>query len=114
MCFVLFVSFSFGQAPSRQTGLGEVRGKVAITSVTQTEEDTRQQALFDRYSTHRMHMSADQEVSVKSPSFKLSEKAVIFLEGEGLKGQIFLPPLQHPILDQKDLTFHPQVLPILM
>lgn len=114
ICFVLFVSRSFGQAPSRQTGLGEVRGKVTITSVTQTVEDTRQQVLFDRYSAHRMHMSVDQRVSAKSPSYKLSEKAVVFLEGEELKGQIFLPPIQHPILDQKDLTFHPQVLPILM
>jgi plastocyanin len=45
---------------------------------------------------------------------KLSEKTVVYLEGGELNQGAYAPPEKNPYLDQKDLQFHPQVLPILV
>jgi plastocyanin len=96
----------FGQAGTRS---GEIRGKITITK---SVEDLQKPATVDRYSTHRTTpVLAGGEMGTAAVA-KLSEKAVVYLEGEALKGQSFAPPASHPILDQKDLVFHPQVLPI--
>jgi plastocyanin len=51
---------------------------------------------------------------MSSSALKLSEKAVVYLESQTGKAVNYQPPAAHPILDQRDLAFHPQVLPILV
>jgi len=98
----------FAQESSRA---GEIRGKITITK---NEDDLQKPPTVDRYSTHRL-APAGPSGSAPSPSaMRLSEKAVVYLESESIKVQSFVPPTAHPILDQRDLTFHPQVLPIVV
>jgi plastocyanin len=90
---------------------GEVRGKI---TVTRSEADVGKPPIMDRYSTHRTSPASPGGSTEMAPIAKLSEKAVIYLESDAPKAQSYVPPSAHPILDQKDLTFHPQVLPILI
>lgn len=89
---------------------GEIRGKI---TVVRADADAPKPPILDRYSTHRQAVTGSDQAAASPPSYKLSEKAVIYLESEAMKAQIFVPPSAHPVLDQKDLMFHPQVLPIL-
>src|SRR3989304_5458689 len=87
---------------------GEIRGKITVTGF---DADPVKPPVIDRYSTHRPALTGSEHTPLSQPAFRISEKAVIYLESEALKAQIFIPPSAHPILDQKDLAFHPQVLP---
>jgi plastocyanin len=61
-----------------------------------------------------MSQTGSQSVHSEGPAYKLSEKAVVYLESETFKARKFSAPAAHPLLDQKDLAFHPQVLPIVI
>jgi len=100
------LSMVFAQDVRKQ---GEVRGKI---NITRSEADSKNTPTLDRYSAHRT--SPVPPAGAMAPVAKLSEKAVVYLEGDATKGQTFVPPTSHPVLDQKDLAFHPQVLPILV
>lgn len=103
----LCISPSFAQQTKR---VGEIKGRITIA---RSDDDVARPLSVDRYSTHRMPRTGSQSNRSASSTYKLSEKAAIYLESETLKGQKASPPASHPLLDQKDLTFHPQVLPIL-
>ena len=90
---------------------GEVRGKI---TVARTESDVAKAPIIDRYSTHRPAMTGMEHSSAQQQPYQLSEKAVVYLESESIKAVSFAPPAVHPILDQRDLMFHPQVLPVLI
>ncbi len=98
----------FGQEALR---MGEIRGKITITK---SEDDIQKPPPVDRYSTHRLAPTSMSGAGMSSSAVKLSERAVIYLESQSSKAQNFQPPTAHPILDQRDLAFHPQVLPILV
>ncbi|HCA80957.1 MAG TPA: hypothetical protein DEP53_14610 [Bacteroidetes bacterium] len=89
---------------------GEIRGRITIA---RSDADAQKPPILDRYSTHRPALTGSDHAVASQPAYRLSEKAVIYLESEAMKAQIFVPPSAHPVLDQKDLMFHPQVLPIL-
>jgi hypothetical protein len=50
----------------------------------------------------------------KPSEMRLSERCVVYLESDLLNRGKYIPPDKNPILDQKGLQFHPQVLPILV
>jgi len=89
---------------------GEVKGKVVVAGAA----DTERYMSIDRYGTHRPSVTGSQTSTAHVSAVRLSEKVVVFLEGKSFKARRFTPPLVHPVLDQKDLTFHPQVLPIVV
>jgi len=89
---------------------GEIRGKI---TVLRADADSQKPPILDRYSTHRPAVTGSDHALPAQPAYKLSEKAVIYLESEAMKARVYVPPSEHPLLDQKDLMFHPQVLPIL-
>lgn len=91
--------------------LGEIRGKITIS---RTDVDAPRMPMIDRYSTHRPAITGSDNPTPASPTYRLSEKTVVYLENESMKFQTFPPPAIHPVLDQKDLMFHPQVLPIVV
>jgi plastocyanin len=98
----------FGQEISKG---GEIRGKIAILKI---DDDPQKSPMIDRYTTHRPTPPSTSGATMSSAAIKLSEKAVVYLESQTGKAQSYQPPTAHPILDQRDLTFHPQVLPILV
>lgn len=89
---------------------GEIRGKI---TVSRADAESPKTPIIDRYSTHRPARTGSENDTPPPPIFKLSERAVVYLESETFKGQTFVTPTTHPVVDQKDLAFHPQVLPIL-
>jgi plastocyanin len=101
-------SFVYGQETSKT---GEVRGKITITK---NDEDLQKPPAIDRYSTHHPVATSSPASMTAAPALKLTEKAVVYLETQTVKMPTFAPPTVHPLLDQRDLTFHPQVLPILV
>ncbi len=90
---------------------GEVRGRITIA---RADADAPMPPMIDRYSTHRPALTGSENAAPAQSPYKLSERTVVYLESESTKGQAFAPPTAHPVLDQKDLMFHPQVLPILI
>ncbi len=90
---------------------GEVHGKITIS---RDAADAPKAPMIDRYSTVRPPITGSYDMASAPSAYRLSEKAVVYLESESMKYQSFVPPAAHPILDQKDLMFHPQVLPILV
>jgi len=89
----------------------EVRGKLSLTKVS---DEPRRQAQIDRYGTHKKPVTGSQAAAALPPTYRLSERAVVYLASEGFRGQKFSPPAARPVLNQKNLTFYPQVLPILV
>jgi plastocyanin len=53
-------------------------------------------------------------IATGGPQARISEKTVVYLESQELNGKAYPAPEGRPILDQRDLQFHPQVLPILV
>lgn len=106
----LFMLSIFQGASSQQaTKLGEIKGKITVASIP---DGARERVRIDRYGTHKSPNIGSQTVPTSSPAYKLSEKGLLFLEGDHLRNQKFQPPTVHPIMNQKDLMFYPQVLPI--
>jgi plastocyanin len=98
----------FGQEASKG---GEIRGKITITK---SDDDLQKPPPIDRYTTHRLAPPSTSGATMSASAVKLSERAVVYLEIQTGKVQSYQPPAVHPILDQRDLTFHPQVLPVLV
>ncbi len=70
--------------------------------------------LLGRYLGHGGEESAFLVVPPAANPYRLSERAVVYLEGNDLDRQLYQLPSKNPALDQKNLQFHPQVLPILV
>ncbi len=93
-------------------GTAVIRG---IVSVRPSEEMAGRHArdlIREFYTTQH---SPDDSVAGTSAAeeWRRSERAVIYLEGPSLDRQTYQPPETHPVLNQKNLEFHPRVLPIL-
>jgi plastocyanin len=106
-------ALAFGNQMSAQEvkKAGEIRGKITIA---RPDADAPKPPPIDRYSTHRPALTGTESQSVSTASYGLSERAVVYLESESLRGQNYKTPVTHPVLDQRDLAFHTQVLPILI
>jgi plastocyanin len=93
---------------------GEVRGKISISGKNESAHDHLSAALMDRYPAHRGGESAIEANPAASTTAKLSEEAVVYLESDELNHEKYPLSGKNPVLDQKDLQFHPRVLPILV
>jgi hypothetical protein len=104
--------------PEQQTGIAqprpiaEIRGTVTITR--KIEPDRRPGAIAERYPGHGSFDATSAGNAEKPSEMKLSERSVVYLENDLLNRGKYPPPEKNPILDQKGLQFHPQVLPILV
>jgi plastocyanin len=105
---LLLVPAGFAQTASLP---GEIRGKI---TVTKSGDESEPAPMIDRYSGHHATpASPDSKKEIAVPN-KLSEKAAVYLEGETLRLTKTSPPTAHPVLNQSNLAFHPQVLPVLV
>jgi plastocyanin len=92
--------------------LGEVRGTITVTKPGDPEGERG-----DLFGVYMAHGEREALLSLRetAPSgIRLSERAVVFLESEEANRGRYAPPRKNPILNQKGLQFHPQVLPILV
>ncbi len=105
---------SGGHALSQQPPVnGQIKGTLVINKTDESPGEHMKHGLISRYMTD----PAGSELLVHSPESKpytLSEKAVVYLESEGLGKVKFPVPLAHRVLEQRGLKFHPEVLPVLV
>src|SRR5512135_3192594 len=90
----------------------DIRGKITITG--RERPDRRRELGMERYPGHGEHALSLPGIPMRPPELGLSERAVVYLEGESLNRGEYRPPERHPVLDQRNLQFHPEVLPILV
>lgn len=101
-------AISFAQAPA----YSDIRGRITITGRERPER--AREPVLDRYPGHGEHALSIPGISMRPPDLKLSERAVVYLEGDPLSRGEYRPPEKHPVLDQRNLQFHPEVLAILV
>jgi plastocyanin len=90
----------------------DIRGTITITG---TERPDRRRGLeLERYPGHGEHALSLPGNPMPPVELTLSERAVVYLEGDLPARGKYSPPEEHPVLDQKNLQFHPEVLPILV
>jgi plastocyanin len=93
---------------------GEIRGKITISRKSELVHDHSSVALLERYPAHGGGEPAIQAGPAASMATKLSERTVVYLESDELNLEKYPLLGKNPVLDQKNLQFHPQVLPILV
>ena len=93
--------------------LAEIHGKIFLSKKDDSRLALMRGQMFGMYSSHG---GSDASVLV-SPSpgaeGRLSERAVVYLESDDLNQGPYPLPAKTPSLDQKNLQFHPQVLPVM-
>jgi plastocyanin len=104
----------WGQAPAeaQEKPFAEIRGRIIVTR--RPEPGLHHAIMPDRYPGHGIQATTLAGMASGGSDARLTERAVVYLEGESLNGQKYPLPAQNPILDQRNLQFHPQVLPILV
>ncbi len=100
----------YAQSPT----LGEIRGRITITNPGEGESDQAHHDLFGGYMAHGERETLLSLRDSEPVHSRLSEKAVVYLESEDANRGKYPPPRKNPVLNQKGLQFHPQVLPILV
>lgn len=92
----------------------EIRGKITITRKEESHKLHVIDPFLGRYSTQGRGGRTASASPPAIPPQKLSDMAVIYLESDELNQRSYPVPDKNPVLDQENLQFHPQVLPILV
>jgi plastocyanin len=92
--------------------IADIHGTVTLTR--KTEPDRHPVGIAERYPGHGSSEVPAGGAAEKPYDMRLSERCVVYLESDLLNRGKYVPPDKNPILDQKGLQFHPQVLPILV
>ncbi|MBL0174721.1 MAG: hypothetical protein IPP94_05560 [Ignavibacteria bacterium] len=88
-----------------------ISGTITITKAETPEEAVRRFTQLNRYAVSK---AAALDAQGGSQGVRpMSDKAVVFLEGGKLNKQKYPTPTRRPLLDQKDMMFHPRVLAIM-
>jgi plastocyanin len=90
-----------------------ISGNVMVTKADTPEEAVRRFTLLNRYAVSKA-TKMEQNMGSSQAARPLSEKAIVYLESDRLGKQKYPVPAKHPTLDQKDMIFHPRVLPVLV
>jgi plastocyanin len=90
-----------------------ISGNVMVTKVDTPEEAVRRFTLLNRYAVSKA-TRMEPTMGSSQAARPLSEKAVIYLESDRLGKQKYPAPVKRPTLDQKDMIFHPRVLPVMV
>jgi plastocyanin len=93
-------------------GDSEIRGRVTISKKDDPEH--HHTTVTGGYPLYGSRGAGVAHKSAKAAPFRLSERAVVYLESDRLNQGNYTPPEKVPSLDQTNLQFHPQVLPILV
>lgn len=111
LLWFLFSPVERTESVAQDTGYSDIRGR--ITLVRRGTDQHRTIAL-ERYPGHGEHALSVPGLPVRLPEYRLSERALVYLESDVLNRGGYRPPERHPVLDQRNLQFHPEVLPILV
>jgi plastocyanin len=95
------------------TAPGEIHGRVTLTGAAIVQSEHLRDPLQEMYGTHGGERSDSVAGSAGRVHPRLSGRTAVYLESQESSGKKYPVPERHPLLDQRDLQFHPQVLPIL-
>jgi plastocyanin len=104
------------EAPLRPEArlFSEVHGKITITRKGDLHNEPMRHTLPGRYAAHGARDAALLINPAPPATIPLSERAVVYLQSEKLDRAGYALPEKRPVLDQKNLQFRPQVLPVLV
>lgn len=97
-----------------RTSTAAIRGTVSIHPAEDTPHQHARDLMREMYATKHAPDDSITNESRSGEDLKPSERAVIYLEGSALDRQTFHVPERHPVLNQRNLEFHPRTLPILV
>lgn len=101
------------QANAALSGTASIHGTVTVSVKDGMVHSQAHDPSRERYITHSNSGKVDVAGQTPTDVWKLSERAVLYLEGSAIDLQTYPVPERHPLLDQRNLEFHPRVLPIL-
>jgi plastocyanin len=93
---------------------GTIRGRISISHERMQHSSHSPVKGSGRYTSHMEHGASSPELPNLTESLALSDRAAVFLESDALAKQKYALQDRHPVLNQRGLQFHPQVLPILV
>lgn len=99
---------------SQARSFSDIRGRITVSKKEDLHNEHLRDVLLGRYPAHGTRDAALLVNPAATAIIPLSEKAVVYLESEELNRGKYTPPDKRSILNQKDLQFRPQVLPILV
>jgi len=102
----VLVALTLGTQERIPSEVASVQGKISIAGPDEFVEDMLRARAVNRYEDRTTRLRPVQP-------YKLSEKAVIFLEADD-DGMNCQPPTEHPKLSQSELMFRPLVLPVVV
>lgn len=96
------------------SSFAEIHGRISISRKDESHQSHTRGQMFGSYSTRGgSDVSIPLDPSAGGPR-KLSERTVVYLESDGLDQGPYPAPEKTPSLDQRNLQFHPQVLPVMV
>lgn len=96
-----------------RTGSAVIRGTVSLRVAEQSASQHQHDLMGEMYTSQHPPEDAAANGKPASDEPKRFERVVLYLESPSLDRQSYRIPEKHPVLDQKNLEFHPRVLPIL-
>jgi plastocyanin len=99
-----------GASPS----YAEIHGRISLSKRDDTHPANMRDQMFGMYSIHGGNGASSLIGSSPGTAGRLSERAVVYLESDDLNQGPYAPGTKSPSLDQKNLQFHPQVLPVMV
>jgi plastocyanin len=116
---VILSPFMIAQQPqsavrNRGRSLSDIHGRITITGKGDSHAGHAREPIPGRYANPGGRDATSMFKPEGTEPSTLSEKTVVYLEGNELNLATYPLPEQNPLLDQKNLQFHPQVLPILV
>ena len=94
--------------------VSEIHGKITITKRDVPDGMSSMGASHGGYSAHGRHDAVLSSSAMHANPSPPSERAVVFVVSDELDRGEYPVTDKTPVLDQKDLQFHPQVLPVLV
>ncbi len=94
--------------------LAEIHGKITISRKDETRPASVHDQMFGMYSTHGRSEASVLMSQPAGSAGRLSERTVVYLESDELSQGPYPAPAKIPSLDQRNLQFHPQVLPVMV
>lgn len=118
MALIAFAPAGLPMSSSPPTGIrtvgGTIKGKVTLQSAARGDDAVKQFLLLNHYAISKALQLEEKPGSGKRKEIPLTERAVVFIENPKLDRESYEVPARRPSMDQKDLMFRPQVLPILI
>ena len=101
----LLVVYSVAMSQEK-SGLGMIQGRITVSQGDDVARDVVRGRALNRYQAGGANAAKPLD-----PPYALSEKAVIYIESINSERSL---PVEHPVLDQRDMVFRPLVLPIVV